>query len=51
MGNVGGMKIAVVRRLKIEELEVNRLHVHELRVDQQATTILPETASSPKTET
>jgi hypothetical protein len=27
----------VVRHLKIEQLEVNRLHVHELQVDRQMT--------------
>jgi hypothetical protein len=36
----------VVRRLKIEDLEVTRLHVHELRVDQQAAAAQPTTSSA-----
>jgi hypothetical protein len=32
-----------VRHLKIEDLEVTRLHVHDLRVDQQAPPATPPT--------
>jgi hypothetical protein len=42
---------AVVRQLKIEDLEVKRLHVHELRVDQQATAAQPVTPSASETHT
>jgi hypothetical protein len=36
----------VVRQLQIEDLEVKRLHVYELRVDQQATGAQPATPSA-----
>jgi hypothetical protein len=36
-----------IRRLQIEDLEVKRLHVHELRVDQQSTTAGPCPSPSP----
>jgi hypothetical protein len=41
---------AVVRQLK-EDLEVKRLHVHELRVDQQATAAQPATPSASEPHT
>jgi hypothetical protein len=40
-----------VRHLKIEDLEVTRLHVHELRVDQQATAAQPAAPSASDTQT